>query len=68
MNAAFTNAMPGGNIQATVDIIKPGIVGASDLDDAIERNVRATIDTVRKDSPLLDDAEKAGEITIAGAV
>ncbi|MGB0963888.1 MAG: carbonic anhydrase [Mycobacterium sp.] len=43
-------------------------MGASDLDDAVERNVRATIDTVRKDSPLLDDAEKAGEITIAGAV
>ncbi|MCH9709526.1 MAG: carbonic anhydrase [Actinomycetia bacterium] len=68
VNAAYTNASPGGNIQAIVDIIKPGIVGASDLDDAIERNVRATIDTVRKDSQLLNEAEKAGEIAIAGAV
>ncbi len=68
VDAAFTNATPGGNIQAMVDVIKPGIVGASDLDDAIERNVRATMDTVRKDSKLLNDAEQAGEIKIVGAV
>jgi carbonic anhydrase len=68
VNAAFTNATPGGNIQAIVDAIKPGIVGASDLDDAIVRNVRATIDTIRRDSKLLDDAEKAGTIKIVGAV
>ena len=68
VNAAFTNATPGGNIQAIVDAIKPGIVGATDLDDAIVRNVRATMDTVRKDSKLLNDAEQAGEIKIVGAV
>ncbi len=54
VDAAFTNATPGGNIQAIVDAIKPGIVGATDLDDAIVRNVRATMDTVRKDSKLLN--------------
>ncbi|GJF09017.1 carbonic anhydrase [Mycolicibacterium cyprinidarum] len=68
VDAAFTNATPGGNIQSIVDAIKPGIVGASDLDDAIVRNVRATIDTVRKDSKLLADAEKSGALKIAGAV
>ncbi|MCH9666449.1 MAG: carbonic anhydrase [Actinomycetia bacterium] len=67
VKAAFENATPGGNIQAIVDAIRPGIVGASDLDDAIVRNVRATIDTVRADSKLLDDAEKSGAIKIVGA-
>lgn len=28
VNAAYTDAMPGGNIQAIVDVIKPGIAGA----------------------------------------
>lgn len=68
VKAAFDNATPGGNIQAIVDAIKPGIVGASDLDDAIERNVLATIDTLRRDSPLLNDAEQSGAIEIVGAV
>ena len=67
VKAAFENATPGGNIQAVVDAIKPGIVDASDLDDAIVRNVRATIDTIRKDSPLLNDAEQAGDVKIVGA-
>ena len=68
VQAAFENATPGGNIQAIVDAIKPGIVGATDLDDAIERNVQATIDTLRRDSKLLNDAEQAGTIKIVGAV
>ena len=33
VKAAFENASPGGNIQAIVDRIKPGIAGAADLDD-----------------------------------
>lgn len=68
VKAAFDNATPGGNIQAIVDAIKPGIAGASDLDDAIVRNVQATMDTLRRDSKLLAEAEQAGTIKIVGAV
>ena len=68
VEAAFDNATPGGNIQAIVDAIKPGIVGASDLDDAIVRNVEATIETIRRDSELLNDAEQSGAVKIVGAV
>jgi carbonic anhydrase len=68
VNAALDNATPGANIQAIVDAIKPGIAGATDLNDAIARNVRAVIDTIRAKSVLLRDAEAAGEVTIVGAV
>ena len=68
VKAAFTNATPGGNIQAIVDVIKSGITGAASLDDAIERNVRAVIDRVRKNSTLLRDAEQTGAVKIVGAV
>lgn len=68
VKAAFDNATPGGNIQAIVDDIKPGIAGAKDLDDAIAANVRAVIDRVRLGSPLLAEAERSGEFSIAGGV
>jgi len=68
VNAALDNATPGANIQAIVDAIKPGIAGATDLNDAIARNVRAVIDTIRAKSTLLRDAEAAGEVKIVGAV
>ena len=68
VQSAFEGAKPGGNIQAIVDAIKPGIAGAADVDDAIVRNVRAVIETVRSRSALLRDAEKAGALKIVGAV
>ena len=68
VNAALDNATPGANIQSIVDAIKPGIAGATDLNDAIARNVRAVIDTIRAKSTLLRDAEAAGEVKIVGAV
>lgn len=68
VNAAFTGATPGGNIDAIVDAIRPGIVGAQNLEDAIVRNVGSVIANVRKNSPLLRDAEKSGGFRIVGAV
>ena len=68
VEAAFEGASPGGNIQAIVDRIKPGIVGATDVDDAIVRNVKAVVERVRTGSPLLAGAERSGELKIAGAV
>ncbi len=40
VGAAFDDAEPGGNIQSTVDAIRPGVQGASNLDEAIVDNVR----------------------------
>lgn len=68
VKAALDGATPGGNIQAIVDAIKPGIAGAKDLDDATVRNVRAVIETIRQRSKLLRDAEQAGAVKIVGAV
>jgi carbonic anhydrase len=68
VQAAFEKATPGGNIQAIVDAIKPGIVGAKNVDDAIERNVQAVIATVRERSELLRQAEQSGALKIVGAV
>jgi carbonic anhydrase len=67
VNAAYTNAEPGANIQSIIDVIKPGIVGATSLEDAIVRNVKAVKDRVRRDSRLLRDAEQAGDFKIVGA-
>ena len=67
VNAAFTDATPGGNIAAIVDAIRPGVTGAADLDDAVVRNVQAVIDRVRRNSPVLRDAENSGAFRIAGA-
>ena len=68
VQAAFDNAEPGGNIQAIVDAIRPGVTGAADLDDAIAANVRAVIERIRTKSPLLAEAERTGACRIAGAV
>ncbi|HOB49951.1 MAG TPA: carbonic anhydrase [Mycobacterium sp.] len=68
VKAALEKATPGANIQAIIDAIAPGIAGATDLDDAITRNVRAVIDRIRTKSTLLRDAEKAGAVKIVGAV
>jgi carbonic anhydrase len=68
VKAAFENSTVGGNIASIVDVIKSGITGATTLDDAIERNVRAVIDRVRTSSAILRGAEQAGAVTIVGAV
>lgn len=68
VKAAYKHEKPGGNIQAVLGVIRPGIAGAPNLDDAIVRNVNAVVDHVRRDSPILRHAEKRGDITIVGAV
>lgn len=68
VNAAFTSSAPGANIQSIVDAIKPGIAGATSLDDAITRNVAAVVDYIRIHSPMLAEAEKGGGFKILGAV
>ena len=68
VKAAFEGATPGANIQAIVDAIKPGIAGATDVNDAVARNVRAVIERIRAKSTLLRDAETAGTLKIVGAV
>jgi carbonic anhydrase len=67
VNAAYTNAEPGGNIQSIVDAIKPVIAGATSLEDAITRNVRAVKDRIRKDSAMLKEAEQSNDFAIVGA-
>jgi carbonic anhydrase len=68
VKAAFTSSAPGASIQSIVDTIKPGIAGATTLDDAITRNVGAVIEQVRTRSPMLAEAEKGGGFRIVGAV
>jgi len=68
VQAAFDDATPGGNIQAIVDAIRPGITGAADLDEAITANVLAVIERIRAKSAVLAEAENAGECAIVGAV
>ncbi len=67
VRAALEGATPGGNIQAVIDAIAPGIAGARDLADATKRNVAAVITRVRAKSPLLRSAEQGGAIRIVGA-
>jgi len=67
VNAAYKDSAPGANIQSIIDVIKPGIVGANSLEDAIVRNVRAVKDRIRQDSTLLREAEQTGDFTIVGA-
>ena len=68
VRSALDNATPGANIQAIIDAIRPGIAGATDLDDAITRNVRAVIDTIRARAPCCGMPRRPGEVTIVGAV
>lgn len=68
VQAAFDGAEPGGNIQAVVDAIRPGVAGAADLDAAIADNVRAVIERIRAKSSVLAEAERSGACSIVGAV
>lgn len=68
VDAAFTGGTVPGNIQSIVDAITPGIAGAETLNEAIEDNVVAVIQTIRTDSPLLRQAEVDGSIAIVGGV
>ncbi len=67
VNTAYKNSQPGANIQSIIDVIKPGIAGATSLEDAIVRNVGAVKDRIRKDSKLLRGAEQSGDFKIVGA-
>jgi carbonic anhydrase len=67
VNAAYTNAEPGANIQSIINVIKPGIAGATSLEDAVIRNVRAVKDQVGRDSALLREAAQASDFKIVGA-
>ncbi|MBY0273855.1 carbonic anhydrase, partial [Candidatus Binatia bacterium] len=68
VKAAFGKGDPGGNIQAIVDAIRPGIAGAKTVEDATVANVRAVQARIRDKSAILRDAEKAGKIKIVGGV
>jgi carbonic anhydrase len=68
VKAALSNATPGGNIQAVVDAIKPGIAGSKTLEEATIANVRAVQKQIRDKSPLLKAAESDGKIKIVGGV
>ena len=68
VKAAFDKGDPGGNIQAIVDAIRPGIAGAKTVEDATVANVRAVQARIREKSAILRDAEAGGKIRIAGAV
>jgi carbonic anhydrase len=68
VKAAYDNDTPGGNIQSIITAIRPGIAGATDLDEAIVRNVGAVIERLRNKSPMLAEAENSGAVTIVGAV
>lgn len=68
VNAAFTGATPGANIQSIVDAITPGIAGATTLDEAVTDNVVAVIEAIRTNSPLLRQAEIDRQIDIVGGV
>ena len=68
VKAAFGKDDPGGNIQAIVDAIRPGIAGAKTVEDATVANVRAVQTRIREKSAILRDAEAAGKIRIVGGV
>src|SRR4029079_2635273 len=68
VKAAFDDAKPGGNVDAIVGAIRPGIAGAKTIEDATSANVRAVIAMIRARSPLLKAAEDGGKIKMVGAV
>jgi carbonic anhydrase len=68
VKAAFGKDDPGGNIQAIVDAIRPGIAGTKTVEEATVANVRAVQARIREKSPLLRAAEAGGKIRIVGAV
>jgi carbonic anhydrase len=62
-------------IQPAVDAVKGDFPEAEQnsknaafVEKAVEQNVRMTVADIRKDSPILAEMEKAGEIKIVGAV
>ena len=62
VDAAFQRSAVPGNIAAVLDAIKPGIAGASDLDEAITKNVQAVIKSIRANSPALREAQMVGAV------
>jgi carbonic anhydrase len=68
VKAALAGDKPGGNIQAIVDAIAPGIAGSKTLEEATVANVRAVQKHIRERSPLLAKAESDGKIRITGGV
>ena len=62
VHAALENADVPGNIKAVIEAIQPGIAGASDLEDAVTKNVRAVIESIRANSPTLSDAAMVGAV------
>jgi len=71
-----------GNLTALLDKIKPAVEAVAKdfpedqrnskntdfVNKVIEENVRMTVADIRKDSPVLAEMEKAGEIKIVGAI
>jgi carbonic anhydrase len=68
VNAAFKGDPAPGNIQSIIDAITPGITGAETLNEAIEDNVVAVIESIRTNSAILRQAEIDGFIAIVGGV
>jgi len=62
VDAAFKKSDVPGNIKSIVEVIEPGIAGASSLDDAIVRNVGAVIASIRASSPALSGAAMVGAV------
>ena len=62
VHAALENADVPGNVKAVIEAIQPGIAGASDLEDAVTKNVRAVIESIRANSPILSDATMVGAV------
>ncbi|MFP6665398.1 MAG: carbonic anhydrase [Deltaproteobacteria bacterium] len=66
--AALEGSTAPGHIAILMEAITPGIAGMTDLDAAIEANVRASLATIRKESDALHSAEAAGKLIILGAI
>ena len=62
VRAALEESEVPGNVKAVVEAIQPGIAGASGLDDAVAKNVRAVIASIRANSPALADAAVVGAV------
>ncbi len=62
--------LPSPNLEAIVDEIRPALESLSDLNlsDAVLANVRRTIDSLGRKSPLLAQAVDSRDITITGAI
>lgn len=74
---AACNGVELGNITALLDKIQPAVAAvkatvetfdATAIETVSEQNVQLSIDTIRKDSPILATLEVNGEIQIVGAI